>query len=349
MRTGMFFFVFLLAGSACAGGHFERILSWGFAGTEEAVRDNAEIGVTDLRVKGEKAIAAARACGIRPYCQQAFLPCGKHLQAMSSVERERFDFLMGRDLQGLPKDERAVRLDARRRECQCRFGGEPEVPMDFCLMDLQCFASDVGLVLSRRRLDEILAANPEAEGICFDGIGYANLHSCECEDCKSALSTYLSQNALADTEENRNRFYLDAIVAYANAMVDYVHARRPGIKVAIHLWPTFRPNPLYGRLIKADYVEETVAWYFPWEKAKISEYVRRVCGAKRPQDSQGVPFVGLNATPGEALAFKSPERLEDELRQILAMGGRTLSVCNGPDMLKPGYREVFRKFAPEKR
>lgn len=349
MRTWTFLFVVLLAGSACAGEHFERILSWGIAGTEEAVRIYAEIGVTDLRVRGGKAIAAARACGIRPYCQQAFLPCGTRLQAMSSAERERFDFLMGRDLQDLPKDERTKRLDVRRSECRCRFGGEPEAPLDCCPTDLKCFTGDVGLALSKARVDEILAANPEAEGICFDGIGYANLHSCECEDCKSALSTYLSQNALADTEENRNRFYLDAIVAYANAMVDYVHARRPGIKVAIHLWPTFRPNPLYGRLIKADYVEETVAWYFPWEKAKIAEYVRQVCGVKRPQGSQGVPFVGLNATPGEALAFKSPERLEDELRQILAAGGRTLSVCNGPDMLKPGYREVFRKFAPEKR
>ena len=342
-----FLLIFLLAGSACAGERFERILSWGLAGNEEAVRAYAEIGVTDLQVRGDRAIAEARACRIRPYCQQVFLPCGKHLQVMSSAERERFDFLMGRDLQDLPKDERAKRLDARRGECQCRFGGEPEVPLDCCLVDLKCFTGDEGLVLSKARMDEILAANPEAEGIYFDGIGYANLHSCECEDCKSALATYLSRNALADTETNRNRYYLDALVTYVNAMVDYVRSRRPGIKVAIHLWPTFRPEPLYGRLIKADFVEETVAWYFPWEKAKISEYVRRVCGAKRPRGSQGVPFVGLSATPGRALAFKSSERLEDELRQILAAGGRSLSVCNGQDMLKPGYREVFRKFAPE--
>ena len=342
-----FLLVFLLAGSACAGERFERVLSWGVAGTEEAVRAYAEIGVTDLKVRGDQAIAAARACGIRPYCPQAFLPCGKHLQVMPSAERERFDFLMGRDLQGLSKDERAKRLDARRSECRCRVGGEPEVPQDCCLADLKCFTSDEGLLLSKAQMDGILAANPEAEGIYFDGIGYANLHSCECEDCKSALATYLSRNALADAETNRNRYYLDALVTYVNAMVDYVRSRRAGIKVAIHLWPTFRPEPLYGRLIKADFVEETVAWYFPWEKAKISEYVRRVCGAKRPRGSQGVPFVGLNATPGRALAFKSPERLEDELRQILAAGGRSLSVCNGQDMLKPGYREVFRKFAPE--
>ena len=77
----VFLWVFLLAGSACAEGRFERILSWGFAGTEEAVRDNAEIGVTDLRVKGEKAIAAARACGIRSYCQQAFLQRTGHAEA----------------------------------------------------------------------------------------------------------------------------------------------------------------------------------------------------------------------------------------------------------------------------
>ena len=36
--------------------------------------------------------------------------------------------------------------------------------------------------------------------------------------------------------------------------------------------------------------------------------------------------------------------LEEELRIILAAGGRRLGVCNGGDMLKPGYREVFMKY-----
>ena len=44
------------------------------------------------------------------------------------------------------------------------------------------------------------------------------------------------------------------------------------------------------------------------------------------------------------LAYKSPEQLEAELRVILAVGGRTLMVCNGHDMIKPGYFEVFRKY-----
>ena len=29
---------------------------------------------------------------------------------------------------------------------------------------------------------------------------------------------------------------------------------------------------------------------------------------------------------------------------ILAAGGRRLGVCNGGDMVKPGYREVFMKY-----
>ena len=58
----------------------------------------------------------------------------------------------------------------------------------------------------------------------------------------------------------------------------------------------------------------------------------------------GVPFVGLNAVEGSALACKSPEQLECELRTILAAGGRSLQVCNGGDIIKPGYYEVFKRY-----
>ena len=59
---------------------------------------------------------------------------------------------------------------------------------------------------------------------------------------------------------------------------------------------------------------------------------------------KGIPFVGLKALPGTSLAAKSPALLEEELRTILSAGGDTLSVCNGMDMIKPGYYEVFRKY-----
>jgi hypothetical protein len=61
-------------------------------------------------------------------------------------------------------------------------------------------------------------------------------------------------------------------------------------------------------------------------------------------DVEGIPFVGLNARKDQALAHKTPEQLEKELQTILAAGGRTLQVCNGPDMIKPGYYEVFKKY-----
>ena len=44
------------------------------------------------------------------------------------------------------------------------------------------------------------------------------------------------------------------------------------------------------------------------------------------------------------VALKKPERLEAELKLILANGGDRLAVCNGGDVIKPGYREVFMKY-----
>ena len=119
---------------------------------------------------------------------------------------------------------------------------------------------------------------------------------------------------------------------------------RPGIKVTIHLYPVFLPDPIYGRELRADTVQETVAWYFQWPDAKIADYTRRINAGERQPGSVSVPFVGLNAAIGQALAHKTPARLEEELRIILAAGGRLLGVCNGGDMLKPGYREVFAKY-----
>ena len=152
------------------------------------------------------------------------------------------------------------------------------------------------------------------------------------------------QQNTAENEAVRNRFFRMALVTYINTLVDHVRSVRPGVKVTMHLYPAFMPDPIYGKDLKADTIQETVAWYFQWPDEKIADYTRRINADMHRQGSVSVPFVGLNATPGRALAFKTPERLEAELRIILAAGGRRLGVCNGGDMVKPGYREVFMKY-----
>jgi len=333
----------LLAGSSDAAEKFEFLYSWGRVKDEASAKAFAEIGVTDIAASGREGFAAARKYGLVPYC--TFGPSGPHKQVLRSEEQRYFDFINATDLVGqMSKEELRKVREERLKTAGCRFGGEPDAALDLCPQLIPCFLSDTNCVMSKATLDKTLAANPDAGGISFDYIGYTNFRSCECDDCKARLAAFLKREGIEETEAARNRFFRESLVSYINTLVDYVHSVRPGVKVTIHLYPVFMPDPLYGRDVRADTVQETVAWYFQWPDEKIADYTRRVCAARRQAGSVGVPFLGLNATPGKALAWKSPERLEAELRIILAAGGRRLGVCNGADMLKPGYREVFMKY-----
>lgn len=313
---------------------FDFVFCWGSVKDEATARAYAEVGVTDVFASGERAVAAAKKFGLRPYC--GFFPSGPSKQVLRADEQRYFDYINARELtEKLPKDELARTVAERQKGSRCQFGGEPVEDMDTCPELISCFLSDTNCVMAKARMKKTLDANPLAEGIAFDYIGFTNLHSCECDGCQARQE---ASGLDPDT------FFREALVSYVNTLVDYAKSLRPGIKVAIHLYPAFRPDPLYGRLLKADYIEETVAWYFQWPDGKISDYTQKILSAAHLPGTRSVPFVGLNATPSGALAYKSPERLDAELKLILAAGAHELSVCNGPDMIKPGYREVFRKY-----
>ena len=228
---------------------------------EAAARGFSEIGVTDIIASGEKGFAAAKKYGLVPYC--TFMPVGPHKQVLCAEEQRRHDFINGVDLRGrLPKEELRQILDERRKSLGCRFGGESSEPLDLCATLIDCFLSDTNCILAKAKIDRTLAANPGAEGIAFDYIGYTNFRSCECDDCRARLAAYLKKVGLEENETNRNGFFRTSLVAYINTLVDYVHGIRPGIKVIIHLYPVFLPDPLYGKDLRADTVQKTVAWYF---------------------------------------------------------------------------------------
>lgn len=334
MKSLVLLLVFLSVGSAVAADRFDFVFCWGSVKDEDAARAYAEIGVTDVFAAGEKGYAAAKKYGLRAYC--GFGPCGRHSQVLAPEEKRHYDYLNAAELRKkLPKEEVWRKADERRKESLCQFGGEPVTALDANPEMITCFLSDTNCVKSKARMEKTLQDNPLAEGIAFDYIGYVNLHSCECADCRAKLVA---------SGKKPDVFFREALVTYINTMVDYARELRPGIKVAIHLYPAFRPDPLYGKDLKADYIEETVAWYFQWPDEKISDYTRKILSAPHLPGAVSVPFVGLNAGQTSALAYKSPERLEAELKLILAAGGHQLAVCNGKDMIKPGCREVFRKY-----
>ena len=339
----------LFAGGCChRNARFERLFCWGIPTDETTARKYAEIGVTDIRVTSPKQYALAVRYGMTPYCG-TFTPAGPHLQVLSPAEDEYHRYINGHDLDRKKMGKAAFMqtVTRRRKEKQHQYGetsangGIDTLPT----AGIPCFNSDTGFALSKAKIDRILAkAQPGVKGIFFDYLGYTNHHGCYCRKCSQDYHAYLRKNALPDTQENRNIFYRDLLVNYYNTMIAYVRSKRPEFKTVVHIYPVFEPEPLYGSRIKADFCGETVAWYFPWKLSKVAAYTRSVI-----RHDHGVPFVGLNSNPASALAYKSPAVLEKELQTILAAGGRSLQVCSGKDMIKPGYYEVFKKYCSKGR
>ena len=326
---------------------FERLFCWGTPNNEKNAKRYASAGVTDIIVSSKKQYDLALKYGMNPYWK-VFTPTGPHKQVMAPEEEKNHAYINGKDLdKKLSRSERGKILRQRRIEKQHRFGGEMVVENDTLHADMQCFISDEGLVLARKKLDQILAAAPKgSKGMFLDGIGYVNHKGCYCKQCLLKYEKYLSDRKLADTPENQTAFYREKLVQYYNGIIDYIKSKRPDYKIGAHLWPDFKEDPLFGNRIKVDYCGQTVSWYFKWNEEKIRKYTDFVLNHARDYYSfaEGIPFIGVSQYKTGALGYKTPEDVERELKIIFEAGGRTVMVCNGNAILQDGYYEVFRKY-----
>ncbi len=330
---------------------FERLFCWGRPTSEAVAERYAAAGVTDIMVGNRKQFDLAVKYGMSPYWK-CFTPAGPHRQVMTPEEEKLQAYLAGKDLDPkMPRAERMKILHRRRIEKQHRYGGEPVREIDVIYTDIACFISDEDLALTRKKLDGMLDNAPaDAAGMFLDYLGYMNNRGCYCEKCLAKYRKYLAENKLKDTQENRTAFYREKLAEYYNKVIDYIKSRRPGFKIAVHVYPDFRNDHLYGNRTKADYCGQTVSWYFKFDEAKIREYTKYVIEHAKDHfpNAEGLPFIGLSADPDSSLGYKTPADIEHDLLTILSAGGRTVMVCNGHDILKPGYFEVFRKYCGRK-
>ena len=327
--------------------HFDRVFCWGFPTGEKVAARYAAAGVTDIQIRNRKEFDLAVKYGMTPYFS-CFFAVGPHRQVMTPEEEAFSNYINGGDLDpALPRAERSRIIHRRRIEKQHRYGGDSVADPDTLRCDLPCFISDTDLALTRKRIDELLSeAVPGVRGIYLDYIGYTNHRGCYCDACLAKLQRFLAERKLADTPENRALFYRGELVRYYNRVIDHIRSRRPDFRIVLHIYPEFRPDPLYGNRVEADFCGQTVAWYFQWPPEKIARCTRYVVEHAKDfhPNSEGIPFLGLNTSPNGSLGFKTPAEVEEELKIILAAGGRTLMVCDGPGIIRPGYFEVFRKY-----
>ena len=233
--------------AAASAERFEAVFSWGCVTDEDTARAYAEVGVTDVFYRGADGLAAAKKHGLRAYC--GFGPQGNGLQVLTPEQKKRFDYICAADLRdrNLSGAELGKIVNERRAAVKCRFGGEPVADVDVCTESVPCFLGDANCAKSFAELAKTLEANPEADGIAFDYIGYANLRSCECDGCRARLATWLKERGLEENEANRDKFFREGLVGYINALVAEAKRIRPGIKVAIHLYPSSCPTRFTAR------------------------------------------------------------------------------------------------------
>lgn len=347
------FFALLLGGCRTAEQNtsgkmkFERLFCWGRPVSEAVAERYAAAGVTDIVVGNRKQFDLAVKYGMTPYWK-CFTPSGPHRQVMTPEEEKLHVYLSGKDLDPkLPRTARMKILHKRRIEKQHRYGGEPVMATDVLCSDICCFISDDDLALSRKKLDQMMADAPDGvAGMFLDFFGYMNNRGCYCEKCLIKYRKYLTERKLADTQENRTAFYREKLAEYYNKVIDYIKSRHPDYKIAVHVYPDFREDHLYGNRTKADYCGQTVSWYFKFDERKIREYTQFV--VKHAKDhfpnAEGLPFIGLSTDKNHSLGYKTPAEVEHDLRTILKAGGRTVMVCNGHAIIEPGYFEVFWKY-----
>ena len=321
-----------------------RIFLWGRLQSEADTAKYAAAGVTDIMVHNQKSFNWAVKYGITPYCG-ALTPAGPHKQVMTPEEQKHNDYIHGADL---PKNMAGVEkiIYARRREKNHRYGTSRVNPLDSIAVR-PCFASDKDLVLTKKKVDQILKrAIPGVKGIFLDYFGYSNFRGCYCKECLERYQAYLKQKNLPDTQENKDIFYRDQLVDYYNRTVAYIKSKRPDFKIVAHYYPEFEPDPWYANRTRVDFIGQTVSWYFKWQDEDIARATKNILANAKVyhSDSEAIPFIGLNSNPNSSLGYKSPEDVERELKIIIDSGSNTLMVCSGSPVIQPGYFEVFKKY-----
>jgi hypothetical protein len=277
-------------------------------------------------------------------CRDADIECyyWVSLAARSPAQRVLTQVMRPPDMERL--EELAQTPDLAAIEYQ--FGGEPPPGKeDVLAQPLMCFHQPQTAELIRKNIRDALTDCPDLTGIALDSFGYRNYRGCRCDVSETMFAEYRRAHPDLPEEDCRNRFSLETLVLFINRTADTVRELRPNAKTAIHVFPAFLPDPLYGRRLNVDYCCETVAWFTKpyWPDRKIVEYTRAVAAKEKRTDShsRGIPLVGLVVdTPA---ADKSPERFAHELTLVFQnCPSRSIAVYPFEQMIQHDeHRDAF--------
>ena len=226
-----------------------------------------------------------------------------------------------------------------------QWGGEPLMTNEVLLYKIICFNNVEGRELFKPIIDKIISV-PGIAGIAFDGFGYQNYHSCNCQNCQEKLKEYCKKYPEISKDEATVSFYRNTLVGYINHLANYARSKNKEIKTTIHIWPVFIPDPLYGNRLDVDYCGQTAAWFTLWPKEKIAKYSRVISeqAKKYHQRQQGVAMIGYYDRPDE-FPVKNATCVDMELKTMIENGCNRIQVCGATDVINDEkIAEVFKKY-----
>jgi hypothetical protein len=343
----------LAAPARADGGRFAQLMGWGGGDPAVVVPAAAEVGFTDLIVWRQDPeylkdlIAQAQAHGMNVYVSL-------YLGDVKDWKRRYPDVAPPMQEMNAEELAAAARTEAELKEKRAdyQYGGEPvSKQLEVFTGKLLCFHDPRVVEFFRAQIRDLLAVEG-LTGIAFDYFGYRNYHCCRCATSQAALAEYRKAHPEVPEAEAEEKFSLETLVGVQNDLADYARSLKPGAKITGHVYPVYLPEPLYGNRLNWDLCGQTAAWFFEpfWSEEKIEAYSRVIAGEARRYwpNAEGAALIGIYNQP-ERYPVKRPERVERELRAILAGGVKCLQVCSLNDVLNDApTREVFARYAPER-
>lgn len=230
-----------------------------------------------------------------------------------------------------------------------QWGGEPVMQNEVLIYPIVCPGNLELRKLQKLGLAEKLST-PGLAGIVFDGYGYQNYLRCYCDECEKRFAEFRKTHSDLSVEDAEVGYFRGVLVDWINDLADYVRSVKPDAKTAIHIWPVFLPEPLYGNRLDVDFCGQTTAWYTCWPLEKIAQYSRTITETAKAYypRQEGVGMIGYYDKPDQ-FPVKDAALVDQELKTMLENGCREVQVCGVKDVLNnEPIAAVFRKYFGKK-
>jgi hypothetical protein len=296
----------------------EQTLNWRCAawwGPEGSVEAAKELGFNAIIAGffGErltKAVKDGTSNGVDIYLDIEFLGGGKYTQVMTDDEEE------------LIKRKRAASAPDVAT-------WEPGKRGDPLGLRLWCFARPEAIEHGKKKIRQYLP-NFDVHGVCLDAIGYRNQYGCFCEFCRKRLQELAEKNPDVDRKALHDRFSEQSLSRFITELAEFARKLSPGVKIAVHIEPTFVPNPTFASKLPIDYWMTSVSYYSKphWPLETVRKLSRLVADA--PGKAVGVPYIGFIA----GKSAKSAKMMAEEVQAVRVSGSAGIALFELGEIVK---------------